>query len=60
MILISNRVRWPIFGATGMKLVFAAFLALLFYAHVQGDLDDAVRRPLSMFRDDGVVGIAAG
>jgi hypothetical protein len=43
-----------------MKLVFAAFLALFFYAHVQGDLDDAVRRPLSMFRDDGVVGIAAG
>jgi hypothetical protein len=36
-----------------MKPVFAAFLALFFYAHVQGDFDDAVARPLSMFRDRG-------
>jgi hypothetical protein len=40
-----------------MKPVFAAFLAIFFYAHVQGDLDDAVRRPLSMFRDDGAAWI---
>lgn len=36
-----------------MKAVFAAFLALFFYAHSQGDPDDAIARPLSMFRDGG-------
>lgn len=38
-----------------MKPVAVTFLVLFFYAHVQGDLDDAVRRPLSMFRDGGEV-----
>ncbi len=36
-----------------MKPVALAFVLLLGYAHIQGDLDEAVRRPLSMFRENG-------
>ncbi|MCH8829191.1 MAG: hypothetical protein IID45_06395 [Planctomycetes bacterium] len=36
-----------------MKPVALAFVLLLTFAHLQGDWDAAIGRPLSLFRDDG-------